>query len=127
MIADMSFFEFRRQLEYKTAMRGGQVVVADQWFASSKTCSACGHKVTEMPLKVRRWQCPCCGAEHDRDINAAINLKNMAVSSTVTACGEESAGSAACKVRRVKLALSEAGSEQQTYPCLDLSRLDRFA
>lgn len=126
-IADMSFFEFRRQLEYKTAMRGGQVVVADQWFASSKTCSACGHKVTEMPLKVRRWQCPCCGAEHDRDINAAINLKNMAVSSTVTACGEESAGSAACKARRVKLALSEAGSEQQTYPCLDLSRLDRFA
>lgn len=80
------------------------MVVADQWFASSKTCSACGHKMAEMPLKVRRWQCPYCQVEHDRDINAAINLKNMAVSSTVSACGEESSGSARRKARGVKQA-----------------------
>lgn len=91
-IADVSFFEIRRQLEYKAAMRGGQIVVADQWFPSSKQCSACGYKMAEMPLKVRHWKCPCCGAEHDRDVNAAINLKNMAVSSTVTVCGEVSSG-----------------------------------
>jgi putative transposase len=91
-IADMSFFEFRRQLEYKTAMRGGQVVVADRFFASSKTCSACGHKLETMPLSVREWTCPACGVIHDRDVNAAINLKNMAVSSTVSACGEEGSG-----------------------------------
>jgi putative transposase len=88
-IADMSFFELRRQLEYKAAMRGGQVVVADRFFASSKTCSACGHKLETLPLSVREWTCPACGVIHDRDVNAAINLKNMAVSSTVSACGEE--------------------------------------
>lgn len=93
-IADMGFFEFRRQLEYKAAMRGGQVVVADRWFASSKTCSACGCKLEILALAVREWGCPACGAHHDRDINAAVNLKNMAVSSTVSACGEEGAGRA---------------------------------
>lgn len=93
-IADMGFFEFRRQLEYKATMRGSVVVVADRWFASSKTCSACGSVQEAMPLSVRQWICPDCGTRHDRDLNAAINLKNMAVSSTVTACGEEGAGRA---------------------------------
>lgn len=92
-IADMGFFEFRRQLEYKAAMRGGQVVVADRFYASSKTCSACGKKLGDLPLSVREWTCPACGTIHDRDVNAAINLKNMAVSSTVAACGEEGSGS----------------------------------
>jgi len=91
-IADMGFFEFRRQLEYKAAMRGGQVVIADRWFPSSKICSCCGHKQEELPLSVRRWSCSICGVGHDRDLNAAINLKNYAVSSTVSACGGEGAG-----------------------------------
>ena len=65
--------EFRRQLDYKANMRGGQVVVADRFFASSKTCSACGHKLDELPLSARSWTCPRCGAEHDRDVNAASN------------------------------------------------------
>ena len=89
----MGFFEFRRQLEYKAAMRGGQVVVADRFYASSKTCSACGEKLDELPLSVREWVCPSCAVIHDRDVNAAINLKNMAASSAVSACGEEGAGS----------------------------------
>lgn len=92
-IADMGFFEFRRQLEYKAAMRGGQVMVADRFYASSKTCSACGEKLDELPLSVREWVCPSCAVIHDRDVNAAINLKNMAASSAVSACGEEGAGS----------------------------------
>ncbi len=92
-VADMGFFEFRRQLEYKAAMRGGTVVVADRWFASSKTCSGCGHRLETLSLSVRQWACPACGAVHDRDVNAAVNLKNMAVSSTVSACGEEGSGS----------------------------------
>jgi len=91
-IADMGFSECRRQLEYKADMRGGNIVVADRWFASSKTCSDCGHKLDELSLSVRQWTCPACGAAHDRDVNAAQNLKNLAVSSTVSACGEESAG-----------------------------------
>ena len=91
-IADMGFFEFRRQLGYKAAMRGDTVVVADRWFASSKLCSDCGCAAEELSLSIRDWECPECGANHDRDVNAAINLKNMAVSSTVSACGEEGSG-----------------------------------
>ena len=91
-ISDMGFFEFRRQLDYKATMRGGVVVVADRFFASSKTCAACGEKVEKLPLSIREWTCPVCGAVHDRDINAANNLEKYAVSSTVSACGGEGAG-----------------------------------
>ena len=90
-VVDMSFFEFRRQVEYKAHRRGGVVVVADRWFASSKICSCCGYKLDVLPLSVRQWVCPTCHTKHDRDQNAAVNLKNMAVSSTVSACGEEGA------------------------------------
>jgi putative transposase len=92
-VSDMGFFEFRRQLEYKAAQRGGLVVVADRWYPSSKTCSHCGHKLDELPLSVREWTCPSCHTTHDRDVNAAINLRNMAVSSTVSVCGEDGSGS----------------------------------
>ncbi|WP_155641471.1 zinc ribbon domain-containing protein, partial [Xylella fastidiosa] len=68
-------------------------------------CSTCGHTLNELPLSVRQWACPACGARHDRDVNAAVNLKNMAVSSTVSACGEEGAGP------RHKTAVGEAGSQ----------------
>lgn len=91
-ISDMGFFEFRRQLEYKANMRGGKVVVADRFFPSSKLCSDCGSAAGEMPLSIRAWACGNCGAAHDRDVNAAINLRNMAVSSTVSVCGEGSSG-----------------------------------
>lgn len=91
-VADMGFFEFRRQLQYKAAMRGGQIVLADRFYPSSKTCSCCGHQIESLPLSVRTWTCPDCGAHHDRDLNAAINLRNKAVSSTVTACAEEGTG-----------------------------------
>jgi putative transposase len=78
-VADMSFFEFRRQLEYKAGSNGVKVVIADQWFPSSKTCSVCGEIVDELPLDVREWECACCHSSHKRDVNAAINLKNYAL------------------------------------------------
>ncbi|PSR35939.1 MAG: transposase [Sulfobacillus thermosulfidooxidans] len=101
-IADMSFFEFRRQLEYKAERRGGIVVVADRWFASSKICSVCAVKQDKMPLAVRQWTCPDCGTIHDRDENAARNLLayglaalsgSTASSAGCEACGEEGSGS----------------------------------
>lgn len=73
-IADASFAELRRQLEYKSAWYGRTLLVVDQWFPSSKLCSDCGHKLDEMNLSVRQWACPKCGAEHDRDENAAVNI-----------------------------------------------------
>ncbi|WP_375686053.1 RNA-guided endonuclease InsQ/TnpB family protein [Bartonella sp. AP65SXKL] len=99
-LADQSFFEFRRQLEYKAARYGRQIVIADRWYASSKICHHCGCKIEQLPLSIREWRCSHCGTHHDRDINAAINLKNLAVSSTVSACGEE--GSGQCPVTLVK-------------------------
>ena len=91
-ISDVGWYEFRRQLEYKAAKRGTNLVFADRFYASSKLCSECGHKAEQMPLSVRHWKCECCGAEHDRDVNAALNLKQLAASSAVTACGEGSSG-----------------------------------
>lgn len=99
-IADMGFGELRRQFEYKAAWRGGQVVVVDRWYPSSKTCSCCGDRIEVLGLAQRQWDCAWCGATHDRDVNAAINLRNMAVSSTVSACGGEGSGLVReCKVK----------------------------
>ncbi|MGB2130085.1 MAG: zinc ribbon domain-containing protein, partial [Marinobacterium sp.] len=68
-----------QKLEYKAKAQGKHLVKIDQWFASSKTCSCCGQKVDSMPLKVRSWTCTPCGTEHDRDINAAINIRQQGV------------------------------------------------
>ncbi len=92
-ISDMGFYEFKRQLKYKAERQGGRVILANRWFPSSKLCSNCNHLKADLSLSERQWTCPSCGITHDRDVNAAINLKNLAVSSTVTACGEVSTGS----------------------------------
>ena len=84
-IADQGFYEFRRQLEYKTHWYGSELVVVDRFFPSSKTCSNCGH-IQDMPLNLRTYNCPDCGISIDRDLNASINLRD-AVGLTVNACG----------------------------------------
>lgn len=80
-IADMGFFEFKRQLQYKMQNKNGQLVIVDRWFPSSKLCSHCGYKMDtdKMTLDVRNWQCPNCNTQHDRDVNAAINLRKFAL------------------------------------------------
>ena len=75
-LMDQAFSEFRRQLEYKAVLYGVQIVVADRFFPSSKTCCLCG-AVRDMPLHKRVYRC-ACGNEMDRDVNAAINLKHLA-------------------------------------------------
>jgi len=113
-VSDMGFFEFRRQLEYKAAQRGVMIVVADRWYPSSKMCSGCGHKMEVLPLVVREWVCPECGVNHDRDVNAAINLRNLAVSSTVSACGEEGSGFGR-KLKTKPASVKQESSSQATY------------
>lgn len=74
-IADAGWSEFVRQLQYKGEWAGRSIVAIDQYFPSSKRCSCCGFTMEKMPLDVRKWSCPECGAAHDRDINAARNIK----------------------------------------------------
>lgn len=73
-IADMSFFEFRRQLTYKCELYGSELVVVDRWFPSSKTCSNCRTKKETLSLSQRVFECGHCGFVCDRDLNASINL-----------------------------------------------------
>lgn len=79
-VADASFAEIRRQLTYKTAWHGGTLIVADRWFASSKTCSGCGAVKTKLALSERSYACTACHLVLDRDVNAAINLARLAAS-----------------------------------------------
>ena len=74
-IADASWSGLIQKLEYKAKEQGKHLVKIDQWFASSKTCSCCGHKLEYLSLNVRDWQCPSCSTQHDRDINAALNIR----------------------------------------------------
>ncbi len=91
-IADVGFFEFRRQLDYKAAMAGSMVIVADRWFPSSKLCSVCGVKNENLTLSERFWTCASCCTSHDRDRNAAVNLARYPESSPGAAHGADGAG-----------------------------------
>ena len=91
-INDCGWSSFVSKLEMKAPMFNSVIIKADKWFASSKICSKCGYKKTDLKLSDRKWICPECGTEHIRDVNAAINLKNNALStlgsSGFQACGD---------------------------------------
>ncbi|MFF0532062.1 zinc ribbon domain-containing protein [Nocardia amikacinitolerans] len=89
-IADTGWGELRRQLEYKARWRGGQVVIANRWYPSSKTCSnpSCGVVKAKLRLDERIFRCEECGLSLDRDHNAARNL--AALARAVTACPSSS-------------------------------------
>jgi putative transposase len=84
-IADASWAQLVRQLEYKCQWYGRTLVKIDRWFPSTKRCGCCGHVVDKMPLDIREWACPECGTHHDRDINAARNI--LAAGLAVKVCG----------------------------------------
>ena len=74
-ISDLAFSDFVRILKYEATKFGTLVVEVDRYFASSQLCSSCGYKNSKVKdLSIREWMCPKCGAEHDRDRNAAINI-----------------------------------------------------
>ena len=84
-ISDASWGELIRQLAYKCQWYGRELIKIDRWFPSSKRCGNCGHIVDKLPLNIRDWECPKCGVNHDRDINAANNI--LAAGLAVSVCG----------------------------------------
>ncbi|MFC8616193.1 RNA-guided endonuclease InsQ/TnpB family protein [Micromonospora purpureochromogenes] len=88
-ISDAAWSALRYMIEYKAAWYGRQVIVVDRWYPSSKTCSACGWLNKDVPLAVRTWTCPDCGAVHDRDVNAARNILAAGLAERRNACGAD--------------------------------------
>ena len=97
-ISDAGWSEIRRQLEYKATLSGSVIVLADRFFPSSKLCSVCGVKNKDLVLKDRTWTCYSCNTTHDRDLNAAFNLENLArrYRDSINACGEDVRLGASC-------------------------------
>lgn len=87
-ISDASFGMFRSILEYKCRWYGINLISIDRFAPSSKTCSKCGYVYDGLTLSNRRWQCPQCGSIHDRDLNAACNIKNFGLKALPVERGE---------------------------------------
>ena len=94
-IADVGVGMLRSQVEYKAKRYGTRLVIADRWYPSSRLCSKCGWKNEALTLSDRTWVCAQCGAHHDRDLNAALNLKRLATETALPVASPTSNGGAA--------------------------------
>ena len=112
--------ELRRQIDYKADWNGRTVVVVDRWFPSSKTCSDCGSYQQKMPLSVRQWTCPDCGARHDRDVNAAKNILKF---STAGEAGLQARGAGQNLLGHVSSTCDEARTDAEKFT--EAVRLER--
>jgi putative transposase len=100
--------ELRSMLAYKCDWYGRNLVVIDRWYPSSKTCSACAHVLAALPLCARAWDCPSCGIRHDRDVNAAQNIR--AAGLAVLACGAD------VRPQAESLCGGRSATKQETHP-----------
>ncbi|WP_031458772.1 RNA-guided endonuclease InsQ/TnpB family protein [Chloroflexus sp. MS-G] len=94
-IADVGFGVFRSQVEYKAKRYGTHLIIADRWYPSSRLCFKCGWKNEALTLSDREWVCAQCGERHDRDLNAARNLKRLATETALPVASPTSNGGAA--------------------------------
>ena len=108
-VSDDSFGKFRNMLDYKLYFRGKKLVKVDKWFASSQLCSKCGYKNGQVKdMKVREWKCQLCGTEHDRDINAAINICEEGKRITVGTTGSNAYGEDVRRLQPVILVVAQS-------------------
>jgi transposase len=104
---DLAFLNEVSAVPLQQARRYGRTVaVVDRWYPSSKTCSTCGFLLDSLSLGMRHWTCPSCGAQHDRDINAAKNI--LAAGLAVTACGGD--------IRRMGIPSARPPMKQESQP-----------
>jgi putative transposase len=103
-VSDVGMGEFHRQLLYKALWYGAEVVRIDRFFPSSQLCSVCGYQHRKLELSDRFWLCPACGVLHDRDVNAAVNLRMVAMSKkrSFLVAGSSSETLNACERREVQ-------------------------
>jgi putative transposase len=121
-IHDVAFSEVRRQLTYKCNWYGKILIVVDRWYPSSKRCSECQYTLDTLRLDERRWRCPSCGTEHDRDLNAA---RNQLMEGLRQLAGRDDrglrvdAGDACPEEILVQVLAEEARSGQRNRACLE--------
>lgn len=94
-ISDVGFGLFRQQITYKAPRYNTRLVVADRWYPSSRLCSVCSWKNEALTLDDREWTCACCGTHHERDYNAACNLKRLATETALPVASPAGNGGAA--------------------------------
>lgn len=122
-VAGAGMAEFRRQVCYKAAWRGGRVVVADRWYPSSKTCSGCGAVKAKLRLSERMFRCDQCGLVLDRDLNAALNLAALTSSRSWRATENEPDGNP-CKTSAVLAAGTATGRPTRSTPRREVTAHD---
>ena len=114
-VSDNSFGKLREMLRYKLYFRGKKLIEIDKWYPSSQICNVCGYKNSAVKdLSIREWECPKCGAEHDRGINAAINLREEGkrlAASTVGTTGSNAYGEGVRRLQSEKLAETQSSSK----------------
>ena len=115
-ISDAGWGTLTHFIEYKCERDGKAFIRTNRWFPSSKACSACGHVCDKMALQVRRWTCSQCGACHDRDVNAAKNIRDEGL--RMLASGTGASASRGTISRRKKLASRSARPDEAGSPRL---------
>jgi putative transposase len=111
-ISDCGWGTFRAMTEYKAARYGRRVIIADRWYPSSKTCSACGYLLVTLSLDTRHWTCPSCGSRHDRDINAAKNI----LAAGLAVAGDNSGNACGADVRHSGSSGVQSAVKQEPQP-----------
>ena len=120
-ISDVGWSMFCTMLKYKAESEGRQYIEIDRWFPSSKTCHVCLNRVDNLSLDVRVWTCKHCGTHHDRDVNAAINIRNEALRIISLGTSESACGGDVSRSGKTSVLLDAIPVESGSQRCIAVS------